>query len=237
VSRRKPWFLSLARRYVRSRMRRSFDGVFVSGLAEARRAVESGPVIFAANHVSWWDAFAVVLVDQALDATSHCLMDASNLARLPFFGWIGAVPIHRDDPRAALTDVRGAARLLDAPGDALWVFPQGRQRPAHLRPLGFERGVTVLARLTARPVIPVSVTYGFRERPEMTLAIAFGEAISGAGAGLSAALEERVEAGLDRNDAFLVSGSGAYAPLIEARGRSGVPISGRLLARLGGARA
>jgi 1-acyl-sn-glycerol-3-phosphate acyltransferase len=218
-------------------LRRAFDGVYVSGLAEARRVVDGGPVIFAANHVSWWDAFAVVLLDRALGATSHCLMEAQNLARLPFFGWIGAVPIHRDDPRAAVADLRAAARLLAGPGDALWIFPQGRHRPAHLRPLGFERGVSLLAKMSGRPVVPVSITYGFRERPEMTLAIAFGAPLAAEEARSTETLELRVAAGLDRNDAFLVSGAGAYTALVDGRSRSGVPLAGRLLARFGGARA
>ena len=83
---RRPWFLHLARRYVRRRMRGAFDGVYVAGLAAARERAARRPLIFAMNHVAWWDAFVVVTIDEALDTESYCLMDTENLVRLPFFG-------------------------------------------------------------------------------------------------------------------------------------------------------
>jgi len=142
--RRRPWVLSIARWYAHRRMARAFDGVFVAGLEQARELATREPLVIAMNHVSWWDPFVVVLVDAALGAESYCLMDAENLERLPFFGWLGAVPLRRLEPRLALADLKQHAALLDRPGRVVWIFPQGEQRPAHLRPLGLQRGVSVL---------------------------------------------------------------------------------------------
>lgn len=208
MSRRKAWVLALARRYARRRARRELDGVWVSGLEPARALAATGPVIFAATHVSWWDAFMVVLADEALHTTSHCLMDAENLHRLPFFGWIGAIPIDRSGGAKARAGLRQAAELTAAPRAALWIFPQGRQRPAHLRPLGLQPGVELLARLCKAPVVPVSLSYLFREGERPAALLRFGAPLSGGGLGQ---LEAELIAGLAEIDAF-VEGGAAAAP-------------------------
>jgi len=212
MSQRRFWVLSLARRYARRRARRELDGVWVAGLDEARALAAAGPVIFAATHVSWWDAFMVVLADTALGTTSHCLMDAENLARLPFFGWIGAIPIDRSGGSKARAGLRRAAELTAAPHAALWIFPQGRQRPAHLRPLGLQPGVELLARLCKAPVVPVSLSYQFREGERPAALLRFGAPLSGGGL---AELEGALIAGLDEIDSFVDQGPAA-APAFSA---------------------
>ena len=138
--RRKAWFFSLARRYVRRKFARSFDGIHVAGLEQARALVAREPLILAATHVAWWDALFAIAMADLLGGESYCLMDADNLRRLPFFGWVGAVPLDRSSPKRALRDMKAAATLLDRPGRVLWIFPQGRQRPSHLRPLDLQPG-------------------------------------------------------------------------------------------------
>lgn len=232
-SERKPWFLGVARWYARRRVASAFDGLFVHGLAEARQRVAAGPLIFAMNHVSWWDSFIVVLLDEALRAESHCLMDAQNLARLPFFGWIGAVPLRRANPREALVDLKASVDLLDRPGRVLWIFPQGHQRPSHLRPLGLERGVSILANDAKVDVVPVSLTYTFREAPQPSIAVNIGRPCSLRRAGPPEALEQSLVAGLERNDELLTAGTGEYEALVPPRAAGGVPLAGRFLARFG----
>ncbi len=82
---KKRWALYLARRYVGWTLRSRFDGFFVEGLEEARHVAAERPVIFAASHVSRWDAFALVAADEALGTDGYVLMDERSLARLPFF--------------------------------------------------------------------------------------------------------------------------------------------------------
>lgn len=193
---RKAWFLALARRYVRRRLSKSFEGVWIAGLHEVEAALQR-PTIIAANHVSWWDAFLIVLVDQLLGTESYCLMETANLRRYPFFGWIGAVPLERGSLRQGLRDLRASARLLDRPGRLLWIFPQGRQRPAHLRPLRLERGVEKLAAWSGAPVLPLSISYCFRESPWPAAFGVFGPMLEEPSV---ETLEQRLVDGLDRID-------------------------------------
>jgi hypothetical protein len=114
---KRSWALHLARRYARRAIRARFDGAFVDGLDEVEALCRRGPVIFAANHVCWWDAFVLVSVDAALGTDGRVLMDEDNLERLPFFSAIGALPISRTGGarvRRQLADATATRRMPSA---------------------------------------------------------------------------------------------------------------------------
>lgn len=166
--------LALGRPYLRWSARRRLDGVWITGLQHARDAVARGPVVFAANHVSWWDGCLGVLADPVIGADSAFLVDAAGLARVPFLRWFGAIALDRSSALSARAGLSAAVRWLDAPRRALWIYPQGRQRPAHLRPLGLHRGVDWIARRSGAAVIPVAIQYGWREDHRPAAALALG---------------------------------------------------------------
>ena len=214
---RSPRFRALAVRYARWRVGRSMDGFHVRGLERARSLSAGRPLIFAVNHVAWWDPFLVLLVDAAIGCEGYALMDAANLKALPFFARLGAFPIDRSSPKAAIRGLRDAVRLLDGPGKAVWIFPQGRQRPAHLRPLELKPGVKLLAKHSDALVVPVAIQYAYRgdHRPAAVMDI---RPPLPAGAAVMAALEEALIAGLADIDAFIEHGAGDFSPLIGGAG-------------------
>lgn len=233
---RTPWFLGLARRYARRKLARGLDGLRAAGVEEARSAAAAGPVVLAANHVCWWDPFLVVALDEALGTEGYALMDAGSLAGLPFFARLGALPLDRSAPARLRAGLRAAAALLDRPGRAVWMFPQGRLRPAHLRPLGIHPGVSLLARLApGAAVVPVALQYAFGEHPAPAALARFGEAIPN---GLAATrrglarLESALEEGLDEIDASLAGDAPPLPVLVPSRLRRPDRAPGaRLLAR------
>ena len=242
MTRRSGLALALARPYVRRRLRNAFDGVFVEGIDAAVARAAEGPLIVAANHVCWWDPLTILAIDERLGTTSHALMDAQNLTKLPFFGWVGAVPLDRTSPRRGLRDMQRATSLIEDAGTALWIFPQGEQRPAHIRPLGLHAGVAWLARRSGAHVVPLSLSYLHREAPQATIAARLGGAIrpptSSSAASTRAwmhGLEKSLVEGLERCDRFIMSGTGAFEPLVPPqRQNDNVPVAGRLLAAVGG---
>lgn len=228
--------LAFARPYVRWRLRNAFDGVFVERLDELRALARREPLLFAANHQCWWDALNVLALDGALGTTGHALMDAANLRRLPFFGWLGAVPLERAHPRVALADMRRAAGRLDDPGHALWIFPQGTQRPAHLRPLGLHGGVSWLARKAGVRTVPISISYLYRQAPRPSVVIAVGDPLATPDRNATewlTNLERALTQGLERCDRFVLSGAGSFTELVPPHRHSvDVPVAGRLLAAM-----
>jgi 1-acyl-sn-glycerol-3-phosphate acyltransferase len=242
---RQRWFLALARAYVRRKLANNFHGVYVKGLADVQNLCRNGPVIIAPNHVAWWDAFLVVLLDEALGTESYCLMDAQNLRRLPFFRWIGAIELTRGDEAASYHDLLRSLQLLSAPGRALWLFPQGRQRPPHIRPLALQSGIALLAQQSRLPVVPVSISYAYLDAPEPRIVIHFSGAIDSFASSEKERLpwrqwldmlESRIVDGLDANDQFILENQGDYRPLLDRNVPStDTPAGGRLLSFFAGA--
>lgn len=162
------WF----RWHVRGQLQRNFDGVFVSGLEEVRMQIQNGPVLFAANHRSRWDAMLLISLDEALGGGGAVLMDAENLRRLSFFRALGAIALDRRQAASTRRGLRRGQDHLTKAGASLWIFPQGRQRPAELRPMGLHRGVELLARGVT--TIPVSFSFQFRETFRQCVLVRFG---------------------------------------------------------------
>ncbi len=192
---RHPAFLALARSYTRRRVARQLDGVWVAGLDEARAALAGRPLIFASNHVAWWDTLLLVVIDEALGGEGWAIMDAANLRKLRFLGWVGALPLDRSSPERSRACLESCADLLDRPGRCLWIFPQGRQRPAHLRPLDLKHGVLIMHARRPVDVIAVSLNYLYLERDRPAALLRFSAPLPGSQLGGSALLPA-VEAAL-----------------------------------------
>lgn len=171
-ARKSRWFDAWFRGVARRRLARTFGAIRLTGREAVLAASRRGPVLFVSNHTAWWDALTVLhLVGTELALDGYALMDAANLVAHPYFARVGAFGIDRTTPGDALPALRFGARLLDRPGRAVWVFPQGEERPVTERPLTFAGGSAVLARLARQEVqvVPVALRYAFgaEERPEV----------------------------------------------------------------------
>ena len=112
-----------------------------------------GPVIIAANHLSWLDPPAIGL---ALPRPISYIARA-NLFDNPFLGWLlpylYVIPVERGS--GDLAAVKAAIRALRK-GMAFGIFPEGtRSRNGKLQP--FKTGTAAIAIRTGAPVLPVAV--------------------------------------------------------------------------------
>lgn len=149
---------------------RYFRGLFRRHFASARWAAldapagwdRSVPVLFVSNHTSWWDGFFSCLLTAEWGFTFHILMEAANLERYPAFRRIGTLPVRRDSRMGGWQDLHAADQVL-RPGSSLWIYPQGRRRPATEVPWRLERGAAHLAIRHAGPlrICPVAFRYPF----------------------------------------------------------------------------
>ena len=115
--------------------------------------------VYACNHVSWFDVFAIASV-----LPRYTFIAKSELRKLPIFGWgaesAGVVFLARDNRKAAFESYQDAAKEVKA-GKNVVVFPEGTRGFEYaLRP--FKKGPFVLAIAAEAPVVPVLV-YGARE--------------------------------------------------------------------------
>lgn len=170
------WFTRWFARSCERRLRATFD-VAACGLPEVATIARTHPLVLVSNHTCWWDPLVILVVSaRVLGLDAFALMESDNLRRLPFFGLAGAIGLHRGDVRDGAKAVRYAATLLDAPMRAVWIFPQGEERPAH-EPLRFSAGAARVARIAGARIVPVALRYGFGSRARPELAIACGPAI------------------------------------------------------------
>ncbi len=107
---RRPAMLAALRLTVRG----GLAGVWVRGRLPA------APVVWAANHHSWWDPFIAGEVLTGAGLRMALLADAANMQRYRFARHIGAVGT--DELRTALAAVRSGAVLV--------MYPEGRLLPA-----------------------------------------------------------------------------------------------------------
>jgi len=115
--------------------------------------------VFIANHVSWFDIFAL-----ATEVPWCSFIAKSELRRIPLFGFaaecVGIVFLDRDNRKQAFESYRVAASEVQR-GRAVVVCPEGtRGNDYHLRP--FKKGPFVLAIAAQSPVVP-TIVYGARE--------------------------------------------------------------------------
>lgn len=121
----------------------------------------SGPEghVYIANHVSWFDIFALASV-----IPRYTWVAKAELRKLPLFGRAaqaaGIVFIDRDNRKAAFEAYRYAAEDVKR-GRSVIICPEGtRGKDYHLRP--FKKGPFVLAIASQTAVIP-TLLYGTRE--------------------------------------------------------------------------
>ncbi len=137
----------------------------------AERLNQPNGAVFAANHVSWFDIFAL-----ASEVPWCSFVAKAELRRIPLFGFaaetVGIVFLERENRKQAFQSYEIAAKEVKR-GRTIIVCPEGtRGVDYHLRP--FKKGPFVLAIAAQAPVVP-TVVYGAREvMPKGTFSIKSG---------------------------------------------------------------
>ncbi len=115
--------------------------------------------VYASNHVSWYDIFAIASVLPA-----YTFVAKAELRKIPIFGWgaegAGVVFLARENRKSAFEAYEAVARKIEH-GLNVVVYPEGTRSDEYaLRP--FKKGPFVLAIAAGAPVVPV-VVHGSRE--------------------------------------------------------------------------
>jgi 1-acyl-sn-glycerol-3-phosphate acyltransferase len=124
-----------------------------------------GPVIFAANHISFADEFFTPLAARrqvVYFAKAEYFTTPGIKGRLSslFFTALGHVPVERGDTRAAAAVIDLGVEVLKD-GKALGIFPEGTRSPDG-QLYKFRTGVARVALRSGAPVVPVGLV-GTRE--------------------------------------------------------------------------
>ncbi len=221
-------------RYTARRLGNAFSNVYIEGAEDARDHLADAPHLILANHSTWWDALVALWVsERVLGIDAYALMNAENLAKYPFFSRVGAFGVDIRDPKDGARGIFHAVRLLDRPGRAVWVFPQGEER-SPFEPLVLVAGAAQIARLAKRTrLLPVTLRYVMGPTDKPDLYIAMGPSVAPAESVKDGIAQQTslLEAGLARIDHVLATRDlGRFIPVIARRPES--PWGAWLLARI-----
>jgi 1-acyl-sn-glycerol-3-phosphate acyltransferase len=118
-----------------------------------------GPVIVAANHISYFDPLCLgTFVDSA--GRQARFLAKSELFEKTVLGWVlrasGQIPVYRETRDAGQALVEAVAAMRD--GAAVVIYPEGTTtRNPDFSPTRPKSGVARLAALTGAPVVPVGI--------------------------------------------------------------------------------
>jgi 1-acyl-sn-glycerol-3-phosphate acyltransferase len=127
------------------------------------RVPKSGPVLFAANHMSYLDPPLV----GGCSPRRLRPMAKAELFEKPFMNWLmhglGVFPVRRGSgDREA---IKFALECLER-GECIMLFPEGTRGPGDGHLLPFQSGVAMLARRTGCVVVPVGISGTQRVLPK-----------------------------------------------------------------------
>ncbi|HEX2204354.1 MAG TPA: lysophospholipid acyltransferase family protein [Longimicrobium sp.] len=155
------WYVHVTRRWARSIVWASGCPVVTHGMENVRPGEAQ---VVAANHVSWFDVFAIAAV---LEVPYH-FVAKKELERIPLFGpaWkaAGHVSIDRSNRERAVESLRAAGEKISRDRSAVVIFPEGtRSRDGRLQP--FKKGAFMLAIESGVAVVPTAVTGSYEIMP------------------------------------------------------------------------
>jgi len=118
-----------------------------------------GPVIIAANHISYFDPLCLAVFIDAAGREVRFLAK-SELYRNPVLGWVlraaGQIPVYRESRDAAKSLQDAVAAMRE--GAAVAIYPEGTTtRNPDFSPMKAKTGVARLAALTGAPVVPAGM--------------------------------------------------------------------------------
>ena len=147
-------------------IKKSFSRV----LLQNPQPVPGQPVLFIANHSSWWDGLIFFFLNKTIwHHDIHMMMHEEGLKKYPYFRFLGAFSLNRKNPKDILESLQYAEQLLKQ-GKTVVLFPQGDEFHQEIRPLKFQSGVVyLLERCQDVPIVPLSFYYSFghEQKPDL----------------------------------------------------------------------
>lgn len=171
--------LSLFSFYVRSYVSRHFHAIRVAN--PGRIPLHAEPLILFANHSSWWDPLAGMLLGQALlpHREHYAPMDAASLNHYGIFRSMGFFPVENGSPRGAAQLLRAGSQILHRHGSVLWITPESQFQDVRRRPIVFRPGLGALMSRTGRlTCVPIAMEYTFWNERLPEILINIGEPLN-----------------------------------------------------------
>lgn len=135
-ARHAPWFQWLFDVYLKIAFWRSFHAIEVVGEVKDKGL----GILVIANHISWWDGFWILHLNQKIFKRKlFVMMLEEQLRKNSFLRKLGAFSIRKKSKTAGESLTYAAEKLKD-PRNMVLLFPQGEIHSHYAFPLQFEQG-------------------------------------------------------------------------------------------------
>jgi len=146
-------------------------------------AAAGAPAVVFANHPSWWDGVAFMLLNRSLtkDRPLFTPMAAWALDKYAFMRRLGVFGIETGTARGSVAFLRTAQHVLRDPSHMLWINAPGRFADPRERPIPIAPGMTRLPEMApTAQFIPLALDYPFWGERKAEMLAAFGPPIPAA---------------------------------------------------------
>lgn len=177
TARKSFWFESLFAVYNKNLIKRRFQSVEVTGFSKIKNRSAASPLLFYANHSSWWDGLIAFELSRQAKLRNYTMMEEKQLKKLFLFRKLGAFSVNKNNLREAVKSVNYAAELLKTDRRAaLWIFPQGEILPNDIRPIRFYNGFSrIIEKVKIVDSVAVALRYEFLGDWKPRVFVRFGE--------------------------------------------------------------
>ena len=134
--------------YTKWKIVRNFESVNFSGDYSEKGL----PLLFIANHVSWWDGFWVHYLNLKLFKRKfYFMMLEEQLKKYPFFIKSGGYSVRKGN-RSILESIQYTSEILKESGNAVLLFPQGKIQSVYGSSFEFEKGIEKVLEAVENPI-------------------------------------------------------------------------------------
>ncbi|MBV5284226.1 MAG: lysophospholipid acyltransferase family protein [Paludibacter sp.] len=104
------------------------------------------PVLLISNHISWWDGFWAMYINQnVLHRKFHFMMLEEQLRKYWFFNFTGGFSVNKST-KSIVETLNYTSGLLTDKENMVLIFPQGEIQSLHNQSIQFERGLERILR-------------------------------------------------------------------------------------------
>jgi 1-acyl-sn-glycerol-3-phosphate acyltransferase len=150
------------------------------GMPEVPRGA---PAVIFANHPSWWDGVAFMLLYRRLlkDRPLFTPMAEWALDKYAFMRRLGVFGIETGSSRGTVAFLRTAEHVLKDPAHILWINAPGRFCDPRERPIPIAPGMTRLPEMApGAHFVPLAFDYPFWSERKPEMLVAFGAPVPAA---------------------------------------------------------
>jgi 1-acyl-sn-glycerol-3-phosphate acyltransferase len=136
------------KRYTIFLLKRKFHSVQIIGEFEEKNL----PVLIISNHNTWWDGFWLMFLNlKKIHRNFYFMMLEEQLRKHWYFNYAGGYSIKKSS-RSIIESLQYTAKLLNDPGNMVFMFPQGEICSMHEQKITFERGIEKILNLCRNDV-------------------------------------------------------------------------------------